>query len=67
MKAIAKANIKYDNVWYTAGDSFEVKAEDASALEGLIEVEKEKPTRLADIEPKYEPKKDEKKKQDKAK
>ena len=63
MKAIAKANIKYDNVWYTAGDSFEVKAEDASALEGPIEVEKEKPTRLADIEPK----KDEKKKQDKAK
>lgn len=66
MKAIAKANIKYDNVWYTAGDSFEVEENDLTALEGLVDVEKEKPTRLADMEVRPNPKKDEKKKQEKA-
>lgn len=40
MKATAKANVKYNGTWYTAGDSFDVKSEDISALADYIETSK---------------------------
>ena len=38
MRVRAKHWLKYDGIWHQGGDEFEIPAEDAKELEGMIEI-----------------------------